>query len=77
MNWYSFAAVVSVLIIGVGVVLLFIWHLFSMVLHDRKMRHIEQFIKKYGKQILVEATSECMDILPEKIQEVKKNIEEG
>ena len=75
MNWYSFAGAVSLLIFLIGVALLVLWYVMSMIVRDRQLKDIKQFIREEGKRLIVETMSECMDILPEKILEAKKTIE--
>ena len=75
MNWYSFAGAVCLLVFLAGVGLLVLWHVMSMIVHDRQLKDIKQFIREEGKKLMVETVSECMDILPEKILEAKKTIE--
>lgn len=75
MNWYSFAGAVCLLIFLVGCGLIVLWTVMNMLIHDRQIKDIENFITKEVKRIIVDTTSECMDILPEKILEAKKTIE--
>lgn len=75
MNWYSFAGVVCLLIFLIGVGLLVLWYIMAMIVRDRQLKDIKQFIREEGKKLAVESISECMDIIPEKILEVKKTIE--
>lgn len=75
MNWYSFAGAVGLLIFLIGVALLVLWYVMSMIVRDRQLKDIKQFIREEGKRLIVETMSECMDILPEKILEAKKTIE--
>lgn len=75
MNWYSFAAVVSLLIFVVCAGLLILRDVINTINRDRQLKDIKRFIREEGKKIMVETVSECMDILPEKILEAKKTIE--
>lgn len=75
MNEYTLGVAIFLTILLSGSVLIFIWSVVSMFIFDRKLKEIEKSVMKCGKKLLVEATSECMDILPEKILEAKKTIE--
>ena len=75
MNWYSFAGMISLLIFLVGCGFIVLWMVLNMIIRDRQIKDIEVFIKKELRRVIVETTSECMDILPEKILEAKKTIE--
>ena len=45
-------------------------------LDNRKMRFLERFIMNRGKRAVIEVMSECMDMMPEKIMEAKRAIDE-
>lgn len=75
MNWYSFAGAISLLIFLVGCGFIVVWVVLNMIIRDRQIKDVEDFIKKELRRVIVETTSECMDILPEKILEAKKTIE--
>lgn len=75
MNWYSFAGTISLLIFLVGCGFIVVWVVLNMIIRDRQIKDVEVFIKKELRRVIVETTSECIDILPEKILEAKKTIE--
>ena len=75
MNWYSFAGVIALLIFLVGCGFIVLWAILNMIIRDRQIKDVKDFIKKELRRVIVETTSECMDILPEKILEAKKTIE--
>ena len=79
MDWnliiYIGISALSLLI--VGAVLLWIWGRIRFKLDCRRMKIIEKALIPKGKRAMVEALCESMDILPEKINEVKRTIDEG
>ena len=75
MDGYALALAIFLTVLLSGSVLIFIWSVVSTSMFDRRLKDIEKSVMKCGKQLIVEATSECMDILPEKILEAKKTIE--
>ena len=76
-NPYLFAGAVMIMALIVGLILLFVWNHFCKKQDYRKIRFIEKFVFTKGREAFVETICECMDIMPEKIEEVKKTIEGG
>lgn len=76
MDQYVFAGAVSLMALVVGLILLCTWHGMKRNLDNRKMRFLERFVMNRGKRAVIEVMSECMDMMPEKIMEVKRIIDE-
>lgn len=79
MEWTPWMIMGAILLdmLVVGVVLLLIWHRMQRKAIEKKMRFLEKLILTKGKAAIVQVMSECLDILPEKILEVKQTIEGG
>ena len=76
MDQYIFAGAVSLMALVVGLILLYTWHVMRRSLDNRKMRFLERFVMNRGKRAVIEVMSECMDMMPEKIMEAKRAIDE-
>lgn len=78
MDWnnFLFAAAVCGMLLLIGCILLIIWGGIRQRLDTRKMRFADKLLQK-GKRAMLDVLCESMDILPEKINEVKRTIDEG
>ena len=78
MDWnnFVFAAIICGMVLLTGCILLFVWGSIQKGLDNRKMRFADKMLQK-GKRAMVDVLCESMDILPEKINEVKRTIDEG
>ena len=74
---YIFAGIILLGLLIVGLILLLVWNSFKKKQDYRKFKFIEKFVFNKGREAFVEMICECMDIMPEKIQEVKRSIDEG
>ena len=74
---YLFAGAVALMLLIVGLILLAVWNSFKKKQDYRRFKFIEKFVFNKGREAFVETICECMDIMPEKIEEVKKTIEGG
>ena len=73
---YIFAGAVVLTLLVAGIILILVWSAMRSRHEKRQMRFVEKMRMHRCKQIMVDAMSECMDILPDKILEVKQCIDE-
>ena len=76
LKMYIFAGSVAVMGLIAGLILLFVWHGLRMRQQNRMKSFLARDLIHKVKRVMVEGTVECMDIMPEKVTEAKRVLEE-
>ena len=77
MENYIFLGAVGLMVLSIGLILLFVWHSLRMRQQNRMKSFLARDLIHKVKKLMVEAIGDSMDIMPEKIMETKKIIDEG
>lgn len=77
MNWYIFAAYTAGLALMVGIILLSIWYALEKKRDKKRFDFFNSDVATQMAVILLDAIEAGMDMIPEKLKDIKQEMEDG